>query len=207
MSQVRTPSIERWDERYAAREYLWDVTPNRFVERYCSDLEPGTAIDLAAGEGRNAVWLATKGWHVTAVDFSRVGLDKARRLAADHGVTDEVDIVNADALTFEPSEPVDLVVIAYLQIPAEQQRTALMHAASWLQPGGTILIVAHDRSNVEHGHGGPPDPDVCYTVESTTTALEGLEVTTAEITEREVDTDEGPRIALDTLVVATLRNG
>ena len=196
-------AIERWDERYSARDYLWDIGPNQFVAQELADLEPGTAVDLAAGEGRNAVWLARRGWRVAAVDFSQVGLDKARRLAIDHGVADRVEIVRADALTYQPAEPVDLVVISYLQIPAEEQRIALEHAATWLRPGGTIFVVAHDLTNLEHGHGGPSDPDHCYELDATVAILDGLDITTADIAEREVDTGDGRRTALDTLVIAT----
>ena len=203
MSQPRPPAIDRWDERYAGHDYLWDVGPNQFVERHLVDLEPDTAIDLAAGEGRNTVWLARQGWEVTAVDFSQVGLDKARRLATDHGVSDSVEIVNADALTYRPPQTVNLVVIAYLQIPADEQRTTLEHAATWLRPGGTLLVVAHDRTNTEHGYGGPSDPDHCYDLDATVAALTALDIDTAEVAKREVDTDDGPRTALDTLVIAT----
>ena len=197
-----TVSVERWDERYAGREYLWDVQPNQFVARHVADLEPGTAIDLAAGEGRNAVWLAQQGWNVTAVDFSQAGLDKAARLAADSGVADRVVTVNADATAWAPAEPVDLVVIAYLQLPPAQVRTALEHAAGWIRPGGLVLVVAHDRSNIEHGYGGPPIPDRCYTVEETVAALSALEVETAEVAERHVEAEDGTHTALDTLVIA-----
>jgi SAM-dependent methyltransferase len=195
-------AVARWDERYAAREYVWDVTPNRFVERYLAGFTPGHAIDLAAGEGRNAVWLARQGWEVIAVDFSRVGLDKARRLAVEHGVDARVELAIADALTYEPPGPVELVVIAYLQVPAAQQRVILERAAAWLRPGGTLFVVAHDRSNVERGHGGPSDPDVCYDVDATVEALPGLRIVSAEVVRRDVETDDGLRSALDTLVMA-----
>ncbi len=195
-------SVARWDERYAGRDYIWDVQPNQFVERYVRDLGPGTAIDLAAGEGRNAVWLARQGWTVTAVDFSQTGLDKATRLAAANDVSDRVLTVNADVLAWTPAEPVDLVVIAYLQLPPGQVRTALEHAASWLRPGGRVLVVAHDRSNIEHGYGGPPIPERCYDLDETVAVLAGLEIETAEVARRKVETDEGPRVALDTLVIA-----
>ena len=197
-----TVSVERWDERYAGREYLWDVQPNQFVARHVGDLEPGTAIDLAAGEGRNAVWLAQQGWNVTAVDFSQAGLDKAARLAADSGVADRVVTVNADATAWAPAEPVDLVVIAYLQLPPAQVRTALEHAAGWINPGGRVLVVAHDRSNIEHGYGGPQIPDRWYTVDETVAALSALEVETAEVAERQVEAEDGTHTALDTLVIA-----
>lgn len=190
----------QWDDRYSTSELIWTGRANQFVEAHLADLEPGTAIDLGAGEGRNAVWLASRGWSVTAVDFSQVGLDKADRLAAEHGVG--VTTVCADATTWAPAAPVDLVVVSYLQLPSEPQRTVLEHAATWLNPGGTLLVIAHDRSNVEHGYGGPPSEEVCYTVDDTVAALEGLDITTAEVAERHVDTPDGTKTALDTLVIA-----
>lgn len=198
----RTASVAKWDERYAGREYIWNVEPNQFVERHAKDLEPGTAIDLAAGEGRNAIWLARQGWSVTAVDSSQAGLDKAARLATDAGVAERVMTVTADALEWSPADSVDLVVIAYLQLPPEQVRVALEHAASWLRPGGRVLVVAHDRTNIDHGYGGPPSPDRCYDLDETVAALAGLDVETATVVKREVETDEGPRTALDTVVIA-----
>jgi SAM-dependent methyltransferase len=207
MSGEIVDRVARWNERYAGREYIWNVEPNRFVERHLAQLPPGTAVDLAAGEGRNTAWLASKGWQVTAVDFSQAGLDKAARLVADGGDSERVQLVNADALTWHPDEPVDLVVIAYLQLPPDEQRIALEHAATWLRPGGRVLVVAHDRSNVAHGHGGPPDPDRCYDLDDTVAALSGLEIELAEVAERPVETDEGPRTALDTLVIARRPEG
>jgi SAM-dependent methyltransferase len=189
-----------WDERYSTSELIWTGRANQFVEANLGDLEPGTAIDLGAGEGRNAVWLASRGWAVTAVDFSQVGLDKAQQLAGEHRV--EITTVQADATTWQPDAPVDLVVLSYLQLPSDQQRMVLDHAATWLTPGGTLFVIAHDRSNVEGGYGGPPSAEVCYTVDATVAALGALEVTTAEVAERHVDTADGPKTALDTLVIA-----
>lgn len=74
---------EAWDQRYAASELVWSRRPNQFVAAELGDLAPGTAVDLAAGEGRNAIWLASLGWSATAVDFSQVALDKGARLAED----------------------------------------------------------------------------------------------------------------------------
>lgn len=193
---------DSWDERYAGSDYVWTVTANQFVERHLAVLSPGSAIDLGAGEGRNAVWLARLGWQVTAVDFSEAGLDKGRRLAADHDVAGAIDFVRADATTWEPTEPVDLVVVSYLQLPEAGQVTVLEHAARWVVPGGTVFVIAHDRTNVADGHGGPPSEAVCYDVDRTVAALAGLDVTTAEIAERRVDTPDGTKVALDTLVIA-----
>lgn len=193
-----------WDERYASKDYLWTVEPNRFVQQHVAQLTPGTAIDLATGEGRNAVWLAGQGWQVTAVDFSPAGLDKARRLAADHDV--DVEWVEADVTAYQPSATFDLVLVAYLQLSTPQRVEVLRRAAGWVARGGTMLVVAHDRSNVTEGHGGPPSPEVCYDVDETVAALEGLTPSVAEVARRPVQTDEGERVALDTVVVATRRS-
>ena len=189
-----------WDRRYATAEYIWDAGPNRFVADHLDDLEPGTAVDLAAGEGRNAVWLAERGWTVTAVDFSEVGLEKARRLATDRGVS--IDTVVADVTTWAPAAPVDLVVLAYVQLPTDEQVALLERVAGWVRPGGTVFVIAHDRSNVDHGHGGPPSEEVCYDLDRTVAALGTLVIARAEVAERVVDTPDGPRTALDTFVIA-----
>ena len=94
------------------------------------------------------------------------------------------------------------MILSYLQLPAAQRQVVLEHAATWLMSGGTLLVIAHDRSNVEHGYGGPPSTEVCYTVDETVAALDTLEITTAEVAERHVETADGVRTALDTLVIA-----
>jgi SAM-dependent methyltransferase len=163
-----------WDERYAAAELVWSREPNRFVAEELADLPPGTAVDLAAGEGRNAIWLASRGWAATAVDFSQVALDKGARLADEAGI--EVTWVCADATTWQPPAPVDLVVVAYLQLPAEDRRRAVRSALTMLRPGGSLLLVAHDSTNLSEGTGGPQDPSVLMTAEDVLADLEGIEV-------------------------------
>ncbi len=195
-------SAEVWNERYGSKDYVWTISVNQFVEANLADLPPGTAIDLGAGEGRNAVWLASKGWTVAAVDFSDVGLDKGRRLAVDHGVGEMIDFIEADATTWQPTEPVDLVVLSYLQLPPTERAAVLEHAAGWLVPGGTVFVIAHDVSNVADGHGGPPTTAVCYTVDECVDAFADLDIVTAEVAERRVDTPDGVKVALDTLVIA-----
>ena len=108
-----------WDARYAAADLVWSATPNQFVEAECADLPPGRAVDLAAGEGRNAIWLARRGWQVTAVDFSAVALGKGRRLAGDT----EVDWVVGDATTWS-GEGFDLALLIYLHLAREARGRA-----------------------------------------------------------------------------------
>lgn len=178
-----------WDERYAGSELVWSAGPNMFVEAECADLPAGRALDLAAGEGRNAIWLASRGWDATAVDFSQAGLDKGRTLAGDV----PVHWVHADVLTWAPNETYDLVVIAYLQLPAAERRAAVRRGFGALRPGGTFLLVAHDTSNLTEGTGGPQDESVLMTAEEVLGDLDGerFEVIRAERVSRVVQAPDG----------------
>src|SRR5947207_7910782 len=176
--------------------------PNQFVAEQLGGLPPGRALDLAAGEGRNSVWLAERGWRVTAVDFSRIGLDKGRKLSAAHGVADgRVDWITADLSEYIPAgSAYDLVLIAYLQVGAGLRARVLAGAASALVPGGTLLVVGHDLANLTEGTGGPSSPDVLYTPEAITAALPGLSIIRAERVRRSVERDGTRGTAVDTLV-------
>lgn len=189
-----------WDARYQDSELVWSAEPNMFVAEHLTDLTPGMAVDLGAGEGRNSVWLATQGWEVTAVDFSAIGLAKARAMAFEADVPLATVVSHVDH--YQPTTPVDLVLLSYLQVTDEHQRRILHRVAEWLQPGGVLFVVAHDKANVEHGHGGPSDPAVCYTVENTVAALPDLRIEVAEVEQRPTD----GAIALDTVVLA-VRDG
>jgi SAM-dependent methyltransferase len=199
---------EAWDERYAASDLVWSVGPNQFVEAECADLPPGRALDLAAGEGRNAIWLARRGWEVTAVDFSRVALDKGRTLAGSPtGSGAEIEWVCADATSWSRRDSYDLVVVAYLQLPAAQRRAAVQAGFAALRPGGTFLLVGHDTTNLTEGTGGPQDVSVLMTAQDVLDDLEGeeLEVVRAERVERIVTGadehgGETARTAYDALV-------
>ncbi len=193
---------EKWNERYRNTELVWSAGPNQFVEAACRDLAPGRAIDLAAGEGRNAIWLAERGWEATAIDFSDVAIDKARRLAERRGV--EITTAVEDLTEFVP-EPgrYDLVLVAYLQLPADELEPILRRAAAAVAPGGTFLLIGHDLRNLAEGYGGPQMPEVLTTPEQVVAALDdGFDVGRAEVVERHVDTDDGERTALDTYVIA-----
>jgi SAM-dependent methyltransferase len=193
---------EAWDERYAAVDLVWSAEPNRFLAAEVADLRAGRALDLACGEGRNAIWLAERGWEVTAVDFSRVAIDKARRLAEARGVTVTWAVADVVTATLQP-RAFDLVVVLYLQLPARERATALGHAAGAVAPSGTLLVVGHDSTNLTDGWGGPQDPDVLYGPDDVVDAIGDLEIVRAERVERDVATDHGTKHAIDVLVRAT----
>ena len=190
---------EYWDRKYKEAELLWSAEPNRFLVSEVADLAPGRALDLACGEGRNALWLAAHDWRVTAVDFSEVAIARACERAAREQL--DVDFACADLLEYEP-EPgaFDLVLIFYLQIPAIERRRVLARAVSALLPGGTFLLVGHDLTNLTDGVGGPRYPDLLYTPDDIVADLPGLEIEKAERVLRDVADADRP--AIDALVRA-----
>jgi SAM-dependent methyltransferase len=193
---------EDWDRRYGGTELLWRAEPNRFVAAELQGLPPGRALDLGAGEGRNAVWLAERGWRVTAVDFSAVALDKGRGLAQARGVS--VDWVLEDLRGYRPElAAYDLVLVAYLQLLPAERAAVLRGAVTALARHGTLLVVGHDLANLAEGVGGPQDPAVLYTPEAVVAELTGLTVNRAGRVRRPVDTEAGTSEAVDTLVLAT----
>ncbi len=193
----------QWDERYSGDELVWTSTPNQFLVAEAVGLKAGRAVDLACGEGRNSIWLAEKGWEVTGVDFSPVGLAKAKRFADLWGV--QVTWVESAVEEWSPPpERFDLVAMCYLQLPQPSRSAALAVAASAVARGGTLLVVAHDVDNLIHGYGGPPNPDVLYRVSEVTESAvnAGLTIERAEQAIRVVDTHDGPRDAIDTVIRA-----
>jgi len=190
-----------WDERYAGAELVWTAVPNRFLVSEVEALPAGRALDLACGEGRNAVWLAERGWDVTGVDFSNVGLDKARGLAAARGVSVHWELADVTAYAAAP-ESFDLVIVMYLHLPEAARRAAFRRAAAAVAPGGTLLVVGHDVTNPTDGWGGPSDAGVLYGPHDVTANLDGLETVKAERVRRPVPTDDGEKIAIDVLVRA-----
>lgn len=187
-----------WDERHAAREPIESHEPDPSLAAVAGGLASGRAIDLAAGDGRNAIWLAAHGWEVTAVDFSAVALDRARASAERAGVA--VGWVNADLLEWRP-EPrsYDLVALMFLHLPEHERRAVYAGAAEAVAPGGRLLVVGHDLTNLTDGAGGPQDPGVLFTPNGIAAELDGLVVERAEVVRRDVG--EG-RVALDAVVVA-----
>ncbi|MBO4206528.1 class I SAM-dependent methyltransferase [Micromonospora echinofusca] len=192
-----------WDARYAAApDLVWTGEPNRFVVAETGALPPGRALDLAAGEGRNAVWLAGRGWQVTAVDFSPVAVERGRTLARDQGV--EVTWEVADVLRYAPpAGAFDLVLIAYLHLPAADLATVLHRAGQALRPGGRLVVVGHDRANLRHGVGGPQDPALLHDPQTVAAALSGLRILRSETARRPVSVDDRTVDALDSVVVAS----
>jgi SAM-dependent methyltransferase len=188
-----------WDERHAAHDPIESHEPDPTIVSELDGLRPGRALDLATGDGRNAIWLASHGWQVTGVDFSGVALERARAAADGAGV--RIDWLQADLLAWSPPERAfDLVTLAFLHLPRDERRAVYGRAAAAVRPGGTFLVVGHDRSNLTDGAGGPQDPDVLFTPEEIVAELPGFSVVRSGVTRRSpADDGLGP---LDAVVRA-----
>jgi SAM-dependent methyltransferase len=190
---------EDWDKRYAEVENLWSAKPNRFLVAEVAELPPGRALDLACGEGQNAIWLASLGWRVVGVDYSPVAIDKARARAAREDV--DVEFVCSDLLEYAPApESFDLVLVLYLHLPAAERHVVLDRAVKGLAAGGTFVLVGHDLLNATEGVGGPSDDSILYTPDDIVADLDELRVEKAERVLRDVADADRP--AIDALVRA-----
>lgn len=191
-----------WDERYAKADLVWGAPPNAVVVEQTTALHLGRALDLACGEGRNAQWLAMRGWDVTALDFSQVAIDKGRTVAArsPRSVRERIEWVCADATTAEFSGGYDLVLLVYLHLPPHERRSVLLRAIEALDEAGVLLVLGHDATNIADGVGGPQDPEILFTPEDVVAEIgDSMLVLTAE--KRIRPTEAGD--AIDALVVAT----
>jgi SAM-dependent methyltransferase len=186
-----------WDDRYRSHEHLWSVTPNLFVADRLASAKPGRGLDLACGEGRNAIWLASLGWEMTAVDFSGVAVSRGQAQSGD------VEFIVADILTWEPNMPgYDLILLAYLHLIPAAFEQVVKKSIGWLASGGEIFLIGHDSSNIADGWGGPQYPEALWDVPDIVGWLEGMSIIEAEVVNRPVDTEEGRKYARDTLVRA-----
>jgi SAM-dependent methyltransferase len=191
-----------WDERYASEGMLWGAEPNAVVAEIAADLPAGTVLDMACGQGRNAVWLAQQGHEVTGLDLSPVAIEQARRLAEDVGV--DVDLTTGDVTEWDPGGRIwDLVLLSYLQIPTVDREVAHAKAVAAVAPGGTLLLIAHHLDNLDGGIGGPQTPDVLYTEDQLAADFADLEILRNETVTRRVDRDDLQGTAIDVLVLAT----
>ena len=197
-----------WNDKYSVPEYVYTKEANRFVKEHLGDLAPGKMIDIAGGEGRNTVFFANLGWQAENIDISSVGLEKCRLLAVENGVSDKVFLTESSALDFESKlAPVDLGVIAYLQIPGAELETAVARLVEKIKPGGVFFGVWHALENLKDGFGGPQNPDVLPSVESMSKLLASLPLEVEFVTNRDgqVQTKEGLKPSI-TLTAKAIRN-
>ncbi|TFV62473.1 UNVERIFIED_ORG: methyltransferase domain-containing protein [Bacillus sp. AZ43] len=187
---------EWWEERYRAHAHVWSGRPNAQLVAHASDLAPGTALDLGCGEGGDAIWLAARGWRVTAVDFSTVALERAAAHAAEAGpeVAGRITWVHADLTEWTPQQRAfDLVSTQFIHLPEEPRRRLFAAAAAAVAPGGTLVIAGHHALDLEHGANRPNVPGMFFTAEEIAESLDGdaWDVRVADTVERPAGSHEG----------------
>ena len=174
-----------WDQRYSGQAYAYGTEPNAFLVAMAPRLPTGRVLCLGEGEGRNAVWLAGQGYDVTAVDASGVGLEKARRLAAERGAT--ITTVHSDLAEYdiEPGNW-DGIVSVFCHLPPQPRADVHRMCVAGLCSGGVMLLEAYTPGQLVHGTGGPPTVELMMDSEILRKEFAGLEFLDLQECEREI---------------------
>jgi SAM-dependent methyltransferase len=200
---------EFWDDRYRSAGRLWSGQPNAQLVAQAAGLPPGEALDAGCGEGADAIWLASRGWAVTAVDVSAVALDRAAGHAAAEGVAGRVTWRREDLLTWAPApQRFDLVSAQFMHLPSPALEAMHARLAAAVRPGGTLLIVSHHPDDLHANVGRPEHLAMFPTAGQLATALDPAqwEIVAAGAFERDAtDLDGRPATVKDSVLRATRR--
>jgi SAM-dependent methyltransferase len=203
-------SQQAWDERYRSRDALWSGNPNAQLVAQAGELPPGRALDVGAGEGADAIWLASRGWHVTAVDLSAVALERASA-NADHAGEDiagRIDWVHEDVTSWDPGPGrFDLVSVQYLHLPPASRQAMLEHLAGAVAPGGSLLMVCHHPSDLQTTVPRPNMPELFYTGDDIAAELDPDQwaIITNAAPGRSVTDPEGNAVTVHDTVLRAIR--
>lgn len=166
-----------WDQRFSAPEYIFGKAPNRFLVSQGQWLRPGMRVlDVAAGEGRNAVWMAGQGCEVLGIDISPLAVEKAGRLAAEAGVRVAFEVADVREWRW-PVQAFDAVVSIFIQFAAPGERSAVFEGMKrTLRPGGVLIMQGYTPKQIEYKTGGPPQAEHMYTEALLRAAFGDLEI-------------------------------
>ena len=188
------PELTRWNSRFGASGYLFGTAPNAFLASQAGRLKAGgTALSIADGEGRNGVWLAGQGLAVTAFDFSPVGAEKARKLAADRGVTQNytTQITELSAWDWDAAQ-FDVVAAIFIQFATPAERAHMFAGiCRALKPGGLLLLEGYRPEQIAYGTGGTRVPEQLYTSALLKQSFAALEIVELREYDSEIDEGEG----------------
>jgi 2-polyprenyl-3-methyl-5-hydroxy-6-metoxy-1,4-benzoquinol methylase len=165
---------EFWDARYGAIDRLWSGNPNPQLVAEATDLDPATALDVGCGEGADAIWLASRGWQVTAVDVSQValrrGAEQAERISRE--VAKRLTWEQADVSTWDPApRQFDLVTAQFMYLPPPDLKALHARLAAAVRPGGSLLIVGHHPVDLATMSRGPKHAAMLFTAEQVAATL------------------------------------
>ncbi len=168
-----------WDERYAAASLVYGDAPNDFLASLAPTIpSQGVAIDLGAGQGRNAIFLAKHGLDVLAIDQSRVGLERAQELARAHRVTIRTQVADLSSYRAAPAS-IDVISSIFCHLPTSIRTPLYRTFADWLRPGGMLIMEAYTPAQLRRDSGGPKDPDMLPSLDTLKAELSSLRLHTA----------------------------
>lgn len=177
-----------WNERYKTIDYAYGIEPNSFLKNQLMNMIPGKILFPAEGEGRNAVYAATKGWQVTAFDQSIEGKRKADLLALQKGVKIEYKIDNFEFVEF-PLESFDCVALVFAHINPVKRKEYHKKLISFLKPGGKLILEGFSKNQINNNSGGPRDIDMLFSGKEMENDFGSL--SKLDISEEEVILNEG----------------
>lgn len=177
-----------WNERYSQSDYVYGESPNAFFEEILHQLPSGDIILPCDGEGRNAVYAASKGWRVKAFDLSEAGKLKADNLAHKFGVSIDFQIMDATLATFE-DQSADVVALIYTHLPPHIRTILHNNSKKWIKSGGVVLLEAFCPDQINNTSGGPQDLNMLYTKEMLSEDFKDLSVDLLDY--KEIDLNEG----------------
>jgi SAM-dependent methyltransferase len=200
---------EFWDDRYRQHTRIWSGRPNRQLVAVVEDLPPGRALDVGCGEGADAVWLASRGWAVLGIDISEVALSRARAHTEDldASVAERLEFRQVDLLA-SPELPggLDLVSIHFLHLPEPARSRIFRALAPLVGAGGTLLIVAHDPSDLKTEIRRPPQPELFYTPQEIADLLDDAwDIRVCESRPRTERTGDGRDVTVHDAVLQAVR--
>jgi 2-polyprenyl-3-methyl-5-hydroxy-6-metoxy-1,4-benzoquinol methylase len=174
-SKPIVPKVSMWDNRYLEPGFAYGTTPNQFLTAVAKDIPKGKVLCMGAGEGRNAVYLAQQGYDVTALDISRVGLEKAQMLAHENKVTINVICTDIQDFTFVPASWQGIISI-FLHLPPALRKKTHAKISTGLFPGGVFILEGYSKQQLNYKTGGPPVEELLYDLPELTSELVGLQL-------------------------------
>ncbi|MDQ3155261.1 MAG: class I SAM-dependent methyltransferase [Actinomycetota bacterium] len=196
---------EFWQARYQQSQRIWSGAPNPQLAAEASGLGPGKAIDVGCGEGADAIWLANRGWMVTAVDFAQAALDKGEAEAQRQGLSDNIAWICEDLASWQPPREYTLASAQFFHLEPTLRDAALRHLAASVVTGGTLLVVGHNRQDLKTHTGHERHADVLFDAGDIESLLDHDEwkIVLSEARERVITDDEGkPFIYIDSVMRA-----
>ena len=181
-------SNDFWNKRYSEPEFAYGTKPNEFLKEQIAKLNPGTALFLGEGEGRNAVYAAKLGWQVDAVDFSSSAKEKALRLAKENNVIINYAVNDFDQYQFAKNQ-YDLVVMIFLHLPKGTNQIIFQGSISSLKTNGKLIIESFSKEQINNSSGGPKDIELLFSEKALLKLV--LELKTELVESKTIHLDEG----------------